>query len=342
MSASKGVPLPERRTRRIPELFARCVPSRIELARSKHRKLRGEQPSPPDAPARELCSQWRERILQNNRRRRHRTVRRRRTVSCSKPESRGTAERVADTTSASTRWSRGRCRCTGWWRTTGAPSGDRRCEPDVRTALRGTLHPQYRGVRQHSLCALPNGRIRLALILVSCRLYILPCRHDIHASPAQYHSVHPRCSVEPSPRSTKSQGTTLDEKRAILPVAGAHPHNRCVVIRRAGVPRRLRRQRGTPDHSSPTHRLSRRGNGHQSAQRRSIGQQERHDLPRLNISLMDPDGESPPERLWPTSERPSSHDMRVRGAGPDSDPVSGAVPAQEPGSDLSLRATSVG
>ena len=65
-------------------------------------------------------------------------------------------------------------------------------------------------------------------------------------------------------------------------------------------------------------------------------------LPRLNISLMDPDGESPPERLWPTSERPSSHDMRVRGAGPDSDPVRGAVPAQEPGSDLSLRVTSVG
>ena len=29
--------------------------------------------------------------------------------------------------------------------------------------------------------------------------------------------------------------------------------------------------------ASPTHRLSRRGNGHQSAQRRSIGQQERHD-----------------------------------------------------------------
>jgi len=40
---------------------------------------------------------------------------------------------------------------------------DRRCEPDLRTALRGARHPPHRGVRQHSLCAHPDGRIRLVL-----------------------------------------------------------------------------------------------------------------------------------------------------------------------------------
>ena len=43
-----------------------------------------------------------------------------RAVSCSKPGSWGTTC-VPDNTSASTGGSRGRCRCTGWWRPTGAP-----------------------------------------------------------------------------------------------------------------------------------------------------------------------------------------------------------------------------
>ena len=69
------------------------------------------------------CSPAWPRCLRRFTRKRRRTVRRPRTVSCSKPGSWGATARVPDATSASTGGSRGRCRYTGWWRPTGAPIG---------------------------------------------------------------------------------------------------------------------------------------------------------------------------------------------------------------------------